>query len=215
MIDFVSYAKLKESVEDVNRLEEIHEELTGNDRGRRFGVDILNRSQIVLTCASWEAFVEDVATEAAATLTKRIKDPSKIPEPVRRSCMERLVKQNDLGKTWQLISEDWKKALSRNVEALTKGNHGALNTPKSFNVDQLLLSSVGIPKLSDSWSWKKMSANNARKTLDEFVALRGDIAHRLHPEKPVSLAACRKFRSFVERLGGKSAEAVSNFIERL
>ncbi len=49
---------------DVIRLIQIHRDLSGSERGRRVGVECLNKSAIVLILASWEAFVEDLAESA-------------------------------------------------------------------------------------------------------------------------------------------------------
>src|SRR6266404_6762364 len=49
---------------DVDRLLEIHADLAGPAPGRKFGVEVLNKSAVVLICAFWEAFVEVIVAEA-------------------------------------------------------------------------------------------------------------------------------------------------------
>ena len=50
---------MRENMREVNRLLEIHWELTGGQPGRRHGVEVLNKSAIVLITACWESLVED------------------------------------------------------------------------------------------------------------------------------------------------------------
>lgn len=50
---------------DVDQLIDVHEDQTGTERGRRWNVDAINRSGIVLTIAGWESFIEALAKEAA------------------------------------------------------------------------------------------------------------------------------------------------------
>ena len=54
--------------DDIQRLWEIHEEVAGPGRGRKHGVEVLNRAALVFISASWEAYVEDLAIEAHAIL---------------------------------------------------------------------------------------------------------------------------------------------------
>jgi hypothetical protein len=53
---------------DVERLWEIHEEVAGAGRGRKHGVEVLNRSTLVLIAACWEAYVEDLVIEGYGRL---------------------------------------------------------------------------------------------------------------------------------------------------
>jgi hypothetical protein len=49
--------------QDVDRLMQLHTTEGGDEPGRRVGLEVLNKSAIVLLCAIWEAYVEDLATE--------------------------------------------------------------------------------------------------------------------------------------------------------
>jgi hypothetical protein len=62
-----------ENCEDVERLLTIHQDLAGNTPGRKYGVEVLNKSAIVLICAYWEAYNEDILHEALV-LQRRIRD---------------------------------------------------------------------------------------------------------------------------------------------
>lgn len=55
-----------DNVSDLTELFKLHVKQTGKGPGRRRGVEVLNRSAIVLTTACWEAFVEDVVRVGVA-----------------------------------------------------------------------------------------------------------------------------------------------------
>lgn len=44
---------------DIEKLWEIHKEIGGEGRGRRRGVEVLNRSVIIFVTACWESYIED------------------------------------------------------------------------------------------------------------------------------------------------------------
>lgn len=52
------------NAEDIGRLLELHQDKGGTLKGRRFGVEVLNKSAIVLLTSFREAYCEDVAAEA-------------------------------------------------------------------------------------------------------------------------------------------------------
>ena len=55
---------LAQSMKDAKMLMEIHSDIGGTDQGRRYGLDVLNKSGVVFVASAWEAFVEDAATQA-------------------------------------------------------------------------------------------------------------------------------------------------------
>jgi hypothetical protein len=81
-------AAFENNRKDVERLMEIHGDLAGDTPGRKHGVEVLNKSAIVLMCAIWEAYCEDLAAEAVEHLV-RISGPTSAsrpsPSPMARS----------------------------------------------------------------------------------------------------------------------------------
>jgi RiboL-PSP-HEPN len=54
----------RENVKDVQRLLDLHKDKGGIAQGRRYGLEVLNKSAIVLLTSFWEAYCEDIAAEA-------------------------------------------------------------------------------------------------------------------------------------------------------
>ncbi len=55
----------------------------------------------------------------------------------------------------------------------------SLNTPKSKQVDELFEELIGLTNLHTRWSWQGINAEDAKKKLDEYIRIRGQIAHRV------------------------------------
>jgi hypothetical protein len=53
-------------------------------RGRRYGLEVLNKSAIVLITAFWEAYYEDLATEALEHLVTNADSVEKLPLELKK-----------------------------------------------------------------------------------------------------------------------------------
>jgi len=170
-------ATFEANTQDVVRLMELHEEFGGTDPGRRVGLEVLNKSGIVLMCAVWEAYVEDLAAEAIEHFVEN-GTAAKLPVALREAVGKELKTDRDAASPWKLAGRGWKRELRSRLKGLQAQRNLSLNTPKAPQVDRFFETALGIPEVSDSWRWPGMNATRARAKLDEYVSLRGDIAHR-------------------------------------
>ena len=53
---------LKTNFQEIDRIIEIHGEISGSGPGYKHNVQVLNKSAIVLLLACWEAYIEDLMT---------------------------------------------------------------------------------------------------------------------------------------------------------
>jgi hypothetical protein len=77
---------------DIQRLLDLHQRVGGDSRGRRYGLEVLNKSAIVLITAFWEAYCEDLAAEGLEHIVKHAKSlnhKESIPIMVLRACGSR------------------------------------------------------------------------------------------------------------------------------
>jgi hypothetical protein len=170
--------RLDENMADVRRLMEIHQEEAGTTRGRKYDVEVLNKSGVVLAYACWEAFVEDCATDAFDHLIANVPGPDSLPQGVQKLVAKRLKEdKNDLS-VWRLAGERWRTEMTSYRDDVLRKYVGPLNTPNSKNVDDLYRDLIGLENLSANWKWHKMPASDLTRRLKEFISLRGDIAHR-------------------------------------
>src|ERR1039457_7178773 len=182
-----SKAKLafEENRTDVTQLWAIHQEFAGGSPGRKRGVDVLNRAAMVFITAIWESFVEDLATEAFEFLLANAPDASKIPTKVKDATTKAIFDQKDSRKVWDLADSGWKGILQSHKAECLQRWLGNFNTPKAAQVDELYEALLGIAGLSKNWHWQKMSADKARSKLDEYITVRGSIAHRAKHQETV------------------------------
>jgi hypothetical protein len=203
---------LEENIAEVKRLLEIHKGLAGNTPGRKHNVEVLNKSAIVLLVACWEALIEDLAEAAYSALLAQAKDHTVFPFDVLTLASKPLKEDNDNRKVWDLAGEGWKKVLHDHKEAVFKQYIGKLNTPKPKQVDALFQALLGMPSISSNWHWKRMSAANAVKALEDLIELRGSIAHRVQGTKSVTKASVSRAMKLIYCLSVITSNRVRTFV---
>ena len=80
----IAQEKFDQNCGDVRRLLEIHGGLTTGTQGRQWGVEVLNKSAIVLLTAFWEAYCEDVAAEGLEQIVRDAQDGSSVPTEIKK-----------------------------------------------------------------------------------------------------------------------------------
>jgi hypothetical protein len=151
---------------DVTRIIDSHATLNHSGGGRR-GLGHITRSGILMLCASWELYVEELAVEIADCLANRANAPTQLPLPVQKE-LSRLVRdhKHDL-KPLELAGSGWEQVYTAHVREVM----GGLNTPKSNPIDESYKRLLGWENPSQHWTLGKDFIN-------DFVKVRGDIAHR-------------------------------------
>lgn len=193
---------------------EIHESIGGSAPGRRYRVEVLNKSAIVLITAFWEAYCEDLAAEALEHVIKHAPDSDALSKEMKQIVAKELESDKDQLAIWQLAGEGWRDILRVRLERLQEARNRKLNTPKSENIDQLFLSALGIAKASSVWYWPGMSADQAREKLNKYVELRGEIAHRGAPASACSKSQVEDYFDFVKRLVGKTGGRANSHVTK-
>lgn len=96
---------LQNSMKDVRRLMQIHKNVGGTVQGRRYGLDVLNKSGILFIASAWEVFIEVVATQAIDYILKEASSHDKIPLPIlKEAAMELKNAKHELS-VWDLAGE--------------------------------------------------------------------------------------------------------------
>lgn len=141
-------------------------------------IEILNKSAVVLATTCWEAFIEDLATNAFEFMVNHADTPNLFPKSVLVSASNMLVKDKDERRVWDLAGDGWKNVLKMYCNSTVK----CLNTPNHRNIDRLFETLIGLKNLSVTWKWHGVANQRALKRLDQLILTRGDIAHRLNHE---------------------------------
>ena len=161
------------NAEDVQKLLDLHKKEGGDTPGRRYGLEVLNKSAIVLITAFWEAYCEDIAAEGLEHIVIHAKSSDAIPVELKKVLTKKIKSANNDLELWRIADDGWKQYLKDHLAELKEVRDRKLNTPKTQQIDDLFKSALGIEKMSGSWSWaKKMTSARATDKLDKFVSLR-------------------------------------------
>lgn len=185
---------------DVDRLLEIHQDIGGPARGRKWGVEVLNKAAVVLTCAIWEAFIEDLVAEGIEHLATQLKDPQKLPKAVRQVIAKAIKEDKNELSPWTLADKGWQVVLKKNAATIVSATAGKLNTPKSAQIKGMYSKTLGIDDVTALWTRPKLKAADAATRLDEFITLRGAIAHRGQAASSVTKQKAVEFLALVANL---------------
>ena len=205
-----------ENAQDIDRLLKLHEEKGGTLQGRRRGLEVLNKSAIVLLTSFWEAYCEDIAAEGLEHIIQHGDSPDSLPKEIKQIIAKEIKADLNELSVWSLCGEGWKQILKARLDRLREDRNKKLNTPKTQNIDDLFKQSIGLSSVSSSWRWaKKMTVSRAREKLDKFVALRGEIAHRGKPANSVTKAQVEDYFSFLKQLVSKTGSAVNSHVKKV
>lgn len=202
--------ELIDNMAEVRTLLDIHLSVGGDGPGRRVGIEVLNKSAVVLVVACWEAFVEDLSNNALKFMIENATSHTVFPQDV----LERVASKNTGVSAWNLAGDGWKTALTNNYKEVIAKTTGMLNTPKTAQVDELFSKSIGLHKLSSSWRWGGRTAPAASKALDELITLRGSIAHRVKSSQAVRKVDGKNAVELVSRLAAKSTNHVREYVHK-
>lgn len=193
----------------------IHAEVAGRGKGRKHRADVLNRAAVVFISACWESYVEDAAKEAFDCLLRYSTTPDVVPSRVRTLASRELRESRDERKIWELAGSGWKTVLADHRDDVLENWLKNFNTPKSTQVSELFAELLNLRDVTTSWTWPDMSAEQARTKLDEYVVIRGNIAHRTKHSEVVYKNAGKEFMSHVVKLVEKTDEALGTHLQTL
>jgi len=199
--------------EDIDRLIEIHKDIGGNTRGRRYGVEVLNKSAIVLITACWEAFCEDLAAEALEHLVDTLLDPTKLPKSLKTRIAKELKEDKNNLAVWSLAESGWRSFAKARLKKINEERNWKHNSPKAGNIDDLFNLAIGLPSVSSTWNWSSMSIKNAKDKLNRYVKIRGSIAHR-GGEDVYTKRQVLDYHNHIKKLASKTDSTVNEYVKK-
>lgn len=207
---------LDQNLKDVEGLLGLHTLQGGDAPGRRFGLEVLNKSAIVLITSYWEAYCEDIAEEALEHIVTHAKTADALPNDIKRIVAKELKAENNELAVWKLSDDKWRQLLTQRLQTLKESRNRKLNTPKYRNIDDLFESAIGLTDVSGKWVWaKKLTAEKARVKLDKFVELRGEIAHRGKAKTSVQKNRVEDYLGFIRKAVAKTGGAVNAHVKAI
>ncbi len=165
--------------QDVASLWAIHQEIAGAGPGRKRDVEVINRSAMIFITACWESYIEDVAKESFEFILQHMTGAQSVPAKLKAFVAAPYLEQKDPRKVWELADSGWKTILIGRKNEILNEWLGHFNTPKTAQIDQLFEELLGLKRLSNCWHWQRVNNEAAKKKLDDYVTIRGNIAHRI------------------------------------
>ena len=207
---------LDQNLKDIGSLLKIHAEKGGDSPGRRYGLEVLNKSAVVLITSFWEAYCEDIAEEALELIVNHAPSTDVLPKEIKKHIASRIKADPNELAVWQLSGERWRQVLRDNLRGLQESRNRKLNTPKSKNIDELFESAIGLSSVSSSWNWaNKLPAAKAAAKLDRYVELRGEIAHRGKTKTSVKKAQVVDYLDFIKNAAAKTGGTVNAHVKKI
>jgi hypothetical protein len=167
----------------------------------------------VLITAVWEAYCEDIAAEALEHLVTNVPSGSELPKELKKRIVGDIRADSNELAMWDLADAGWKGRVKARLVSLTTERNRRLNTPKTEQIDELFEAAIGLPDVSNSWRWKKMSVASAKDKLDYYVTLRGAIAHRGAAASAIKKVHVTDYFKHVKRLVDITGERINSHVE--
>ena len=99
---------------DVDRIIDSHSDLNHEGMGRR-GLGHITRSGVLMLCAAWELYLEELASESARFLIDHVNSPDQLPLPIQKE-ISRIVRESKHElKLLEMAGDGWKSIYLNHV----------------------------------------------------------------------------------------------------
>ncbi len=200
-------------MEDIDQLKAAHDAASGSTGpGRRWNTESLNRAAVVLLCAHFEGFLEDLFRESVASMENAHVPSGSVPRVLVMEALSedarKLSQSKDMGDrvaTLQRLMNRIRPFVdpTRPIqpgEIDTTPITRSLENPTTEKV-KALYSHLGFQDILDGVSWRAAGNQSVRRNINELVDLRNKIAHG-EREVPVVWADVDRYRKYVVGTSG-------------
>ena len=205
---------LEENLQDVDALLKLHGVQGEAGPTRRYGLEVFNKSAVVLITSYWEAYCEDIAEEGLECILTHAKTSDVLPKEIKKIIAKELKADVNELAIWSISDDKWRAVLRGHLDTLQEARNRKLNTPKHKNIDDLFESAIGLPNVSGKWTLSpQLKADKARAKLDKLVELRGEIAHRGKAKTSVKKATVVDHLGFIKQIAAKTGGSVNAHVK--
>ncbi len=190
-----------DNLAEVDLLMDIHIKIAGPTRGRKANLETLNKSAIVLLTACWESFIEDLLSASFDYLMSKSTSYKTIPSNVLKNIANQLKNDKHELKIWELSDTGWKKILLEYKDQILFDKLDYFHVPRPDKIDDLFKQLLGLNNITSKLTWKKMSNNKVKLILNNFIDIRGAIAHKVKTSKSIQKKDVLNYIMFLNRIG--------------
>jgi hypothetical protein len=177
--------------------------------------DVLLRSAVVLLVSYWEAYVEDICSEALEHIVLHSKDASKIPMEAKKVIATELKKAPHDLEVWKLADSGWRNYLKERLPRLKSDRDRSWNSPKADATSKFISDVVGLEDIHKAWDVQKLESKAAAEKLDALIKSRGQIAHRGKLEQPLTQEFVTDYANFLSAIVSKTGGSINRHVIRI
>lgn len=201
--------------DEVKKLVNIHIKVAGTAPGRKTsGVQVLNKSAIVLLVACWESYIETIVGDAFDFMLANAPTHEVFPSSVLTKASKELRNDKDERKIWLIADKGWETVLKNYKENAFKKEIDYFHVPRPSNIDELFAKLVGLDNLSKTWTWRGQNNSDTIRTLNELIDIRGTIAHKIKVETSITKRDVLYYLNFINNLAVSTNNSVTKHVEK-
>jgi len=176
--------------------------------------DVLFRSAVVLMVSNWEAYIEDISSEALQHIVEFSTQASKLPKEIKKIVAKEVKADLNEIAVWDLADEGWKKYLKLRLAKLQLIRNREFQSPKAAHTKNFISDTIGIEDITSAWSFNEMTPQENASKLDKLVSDRGDIAHRGQLGHKLKLSDVEESIEFLRKLVSKTGGRINSHLKK-
>lgn len=188
-------------LDEVTRIIESHRQLNFAGKGKR-GLGHITRSGVLMLCAAWEVYIEDLLKESVEYFCNNEITPKRLPKIVQKELSRYVKNSNNELKPLELAGEGWKLTYLNDCNE----SISIFNTPKSTNIDNSYKRFLGIKSLSNNWSL-------GQEIINKIVIDRGEIAHKGREAKYISIKDLNNYLIDIKKTAIETDNYVADYLQ--
>lgn len=179
------------------------------------GYDVLFRSAVVYLVTYWEAYIEDICSEALDHLVKHVTEAEKLPKEIKKQVAGELKASKNEIDVWLLADNGWRQHLAKRLPAMREARERSFNTPKAQNTADFVRKVLGIDNIRTSWGFDRITPEVASKKLDDLVEVRGQIAHRGRVEHRLDEKYIEEHVAFLRKIASQTGGRINAHVKNI
>lgn len=177
--------------------------------------EVFFRSAIVLMVSHWEAYIEDICSEALDHLMIHVADPVKLPKEIKKQIAKEIKEAKDEIAIWQLAGEGWKEYVRDRMSNFKKMRDRSFNTPKAYKTAEFIKLTLGLDDIRKAWTFDGKDTTAVGKQLDSLVEIRGEIAHRGRITQNLDADFVAEQTKFLRKVVGKTGGFINTHMKKV
>lgn len=197
---------LEKQLADVEEVISMAQGKSEGGRGKKLP-EVLRRAMIVMICAVWETYIEQLILEGVRGIVEHTEDIDGLPRKLRKYANRAIAKAEPEESSGIL----WKEQVLQDSVAELTGKH--FNSPAVTRIEAAMKDYLGLEDPFSHCHWQAYPVDSVKWDLNDLMKMRHEIAHT------GVLAAGRDklytagVRSWIDWMG-RLADCLENFTKR-